>query len=129
MATGRLPSMSRDPVRRTTVLPAPIDEVWTSLTEPTELDAWLGEVLELELRVGGRVAVREADGSVRRGFVEAVEPPTHLAIRWRRIEGAGTSLGVGDASRVELRLEPFGGETTLTLVDEPVDAVALGGAR
>ena len=121
--------MRRDVITRTTVLPAPIDDVWSSVTEPAELDAWFGEVLDLELRAGGRVSVRAADGGIRRGFVEAVEPPTRLAIRWRRIDGAGISLDVGDASRVELRLEPLGDETRLTLVDEPVDAVAVGGAR
>jgi uncharacterized protein YndB with AHSA1/START domain len=129
MATTGLHPMSRDAVTRTAVLPAPIDDVWSSLTEPAELDAWLGEVLDLELRAGGRVSVRQQDGSVRRGFVETVEPPLRLAIRWRRIEGAGTSLDVGDASRVELRLEPLGEETRLTLVDEPVGSVAVRGAR
>jgi uncharacterized protein YndB with AHSA1/START domain len=117
--------MRRDVVRREAVLPAPIDDVWASLTEPAELDAWLGEVLELELRPGGRVCVREADGAARRGFVEAVEPPTRLAIRWRRIDGAGTSLEIGEAARVELRLEPLGDETRLTLLDEPIEAVAV----
>ena len=118
--------MTRDAITRETVLPAPIDDVWASITDPDELDDWLGEVLDLELRPGGRVAVRDHSGAVRRGFVEAVEPPHRLAIRWRRIEGAGPSLDVGDASRVELRLEPLGDRTRLTLIDEPVAVVAVG---
>jgi uncharacterized protein YndB with AHSA1/START domain len=129
MATEELHPMTREVVVRTTVLPAPIDDVWASLTEPVQLDEWLGEILDLELRAGGRVSVRQPDGSVRRGFVEVVEPPVRLAIRWRRIEGAGTSLDVGVASRVELRLEPLGERTRLDLLDEPVDAVAVGGPR
>lgn len=121
--------MSDERVRRTVVLPASPDEVWDTLSSPEELSGWLGEVLDLDLRPGGSLVVREADGSTRRGLVEAAQPGRSLAFRWRRLAGAGVSLEVGEASRVTFVLEPDPAGTRLTVTEESVPLVSTGAGR
>lgn len=113
-------------VTRTVALPASRDEVWQALTSPEELSAWLGEVLELELRAGGAVTVREPDGATRRGIVETAEPGRALVLRWRRLSGAGGSLEVGGATRVVFELEDDPAGTALTVREEPVPLATSG---
>lgn len=118
--------MSEERVRRTVLLPADPEEVWVTLTTPEELSGWLGEVLELELRPGGSLVVREADGGTRRGLVEAADPGRSLSFRWRRLAGAGISLEVGEATRVTFLLELDPAGTRLTVTEETVPLVSAG---
>jgi uncharacterized protein YndB with AHSA1/START domain len=107
-------------ITKTVTLPATAAEVWRALTAPEELSAWLGEVVELDARPGGSVILRDASGSIRRGIVEEAEPHRLLVVRWRRLDGAGTTLQVGDATRVSFELEDDGGSTRLTVREERV---------
>lgn len=116
-------------VTRDVVIPAPRGEVWRAMTSLELLSAWLGEVFELEPRVGGAVIVRQPDGSLRRGLVERVEPGRELVFRWRRILGAGPSLEVGEPTRVAFSLEDDHRGTRLTVTEEPVALVSAGGER
>jgi uncharacterized protein YndB with AHSA1/START domain len=111
-------------VTRSIVLPAGPEDVWSTLTRPEELSAWLGEV-ELEVEPGGSLVVRQ-EGSTRRGVVEAAEPGRILSFRWRRLTGAGVSLEVGGASRVTFVLEPDPKGTRLTVTEEPVPLATAG---
>lgn len=107
-------------ITKTVSLPATPSEVWRALTSPEELSAWLGEVVELDARPGGSVILRDARGSVRRGIVEGAEPGHVLVVRWRRLDGAGERLHVGEATRVSFELEDDGGSTRLTVREERV---------
>jgi uncharacterized protein YndB with AHSA1/START domain len=118
--------VSEERVRRTVAVSASPNEVWVPLTTPEELSGWFGEVLDLELRPGGSLVVREADGSIRRGLVEAAEPGRSLSLRWRRLAGAGISLEVGGATRVSFVLEPEAAGTRLTVTEETVPLVSAG---
>jgi uncharacterized protein YndB with AHSA1/START domain len=111
------------------VIPALRSEVWRAMTSLDLLSAWLGEVLELEPRVGGAVIVRQSDGSLRRGLVERVEPGRELVFRWRRLLGTGSSLEVGEPTRVAFSLEDEGTGTRLMVSEEPVTLVSAGGGR
>jgi uncharacterized protein YndB with AHSA1/START domain len=115
-----------EPVTRRVSLPAPREEVWRALVTPELLSSWLGEVTELDARAGGSVIVREPDGATRRGLVERVEPGRTLVFRWRRLAGAGRSLEVGEATRVEFELEDEGAGTRLTVTEQPAPLVAAG---
>jgi uncharacterized protein YndB with AHSA1/START domain len=68
-------------VRRTVLLPAPVQAVWAALTEPGRLAAWLGGDVDIDPFPGGQVALNE-DGRLRRGVVVDFEPLRHLEIRW-----------------------------------------------
>ena len=68
-------------VRRTVLLPAPVETVWAALTDAGRLSAWLGGDVDVEPFPGGQIVVRE-DGRLRRGVIVDVEPLHHLEIRW-----------------------------------------------
>jgi uncharacterized protein YndB with AHSA1/START domain len=85
---------------REITLPAPAEEVWRSLSEPT----WLGEDASIDLRPDGEV--RAGD---RTGFVEEVEEPSRLVFWW--------SAPDEDATRVELELESDGEHTHVRVVE------------
>jgi uncharacterized protein YndB with AHSA1/START domain len=112
-------------VRRSVVLPAPVEAVWAALTEAGHLSAWLGGDVELDAFPGGQIAVRE-DGRLRRGVIVDLDPLRHLEIRWlpstRRIGFVwGPDEEPADTSgEVEFRLEPAPGRgTRLTVVERP----------
>jgi uncharacterized protein YndB with AHSA1/START domain len=112
--------MSETAISKTVALPATPDDVWRALTSPEELSAWLGEVVELDARPGGSVIIRDAAGTLRRGIVEAAEVGRLLVVRWRRLEGSGTGLQVGGATRVSFELEGEADATRLTVREEQV---------
>jgi uncharacterized protein YndB with AHSA1/START domain len=98
---------------REITLPAPPEEVWESLAEPT----WLGEDASIDLRPDGDVSVGD-----RSGFVEEVEEPRRLVFWW--------SAPGEDASRVELELEPEGDDTRVRVVESrPLAMLDLFGAE
>ena len=112
--------MSETAIIKTVVLPATRDDVWRALTSPDELSAWLGEVVELDARPGGAVIICDATGGIRRGIVEVAERAQTLVVRWRRLEGSGTGLTVGVATRVAFELADEGESTRLTVREEQV---------
>jgi uncharacterized protein YndB with AHSA1/START domain len=84
----------------------PIERVWTALTEPESLVAWLGEA-ELDLVEGGRIQLRwlntddEGNHAVLTGTITRLEPPRlieyegdiHGLLRWElREDGGGCVL-------------------------------------
>jgi uncharacterized protein YndB with AHSA1/START domain len=98
---------------REITLPAPADEVWRSLAEPT----WLGEDASIDLRPDGEVRAGE-----RRGFVEEVDEPRRLVFWWAAPDE--------DSTRVELELdEDEAGETRVRVVESrPLALLDLYGA-
>jgi uncharacterized protein YndB with AHSA1/START domain len=106
-------------VERVIELDASLAEVWSSLTEPARLSAWLGGDVELDVRPGGRGTVHRADGAVRRVVVEAVEPRRRLAIRWWPFEEPGGIGPPGPGTRVEFVVDRADGGTRLTVTELP----------
>ena len=52
------------------------DDVWTAITDPSELSAWFGGSCVIEPRVGGEVLFDvPGDGMIGAGVVRAFEPP------------------------------------------------------
>ena len=94
-----------------------VDEVWAALTRPEGLSAWLGaEVIELDVRSGGRGTIRRADGAVRRISVELVDPGRRLSFRWWPFVGRGGAAPVG-SSLVEFIVEERDDCTLLRVVE------------
>jgi uncharacterized protein YndB with AHSA1/START domain len=112
-------------VRRTMLLPAPVETVWAALTEAGRLAAWLGGEVDIDPFPGGQIALNDG-GRLRRGVVVDFEPLRHLEIRWlpdsRRM---GFLWGpddepAGSGGEVEFVLEPVpesAGCTYLTVVE------------
>jgi uncharacterized protein YndB with AHSA1/START domain len=101
-------------VTRSVELDAPVDEVWSAVTEPGALSEWLDGDVEIEPRPAGRVSVVERDGTVRRGTVETVDPERELVFRWSSDEDG--------RSRVRFVLEPTDDGTRLTVVETEMSA-------
>ena len=95
-------------VQREIVVPAPIDDVWSALTEPERLQEWFANDVELELEPGGRGTFRWDDGDERRAVVEEVVPERRFSFTW-------------DESLVEIELAEVE-EGTRVLVTETAGA-------
>ncbi len=79
-------------VQREIVVPAPVEEVWSALTEPERLEEWFANDVELDLEPGGVGTFRWDDGDERHAVVEEVVPERRFAFTW------------DDESRVEIEL-------------------------
>ncbi|MGN6243855.1 MAG: SRPBCC family protein [Motilibacteraceae bacterium] len=103
-------------------LDAPVDEVWSALTDPARLAQWLGTV-DGELRPGGELRAHWHasgwEGTVR---IEACEPRHRLLLR--------TASADEPEGTVELTLTAAGEQTVLVVEDRglPLDNLAAYGA-
>jgi uncharacterized protein YndB with AHSA1/START domain len=102
-------------VHREVVLPVPRERAWALITEPAELEAWLGDEVEFEPTEDAPLRVAWHDAGVREGVVEAVEDEQRIVFRW------------GD-SRVEWRLEdhPEGTRFSVTEHRHAADPLVWG---
>src|SRR5215813_6665253 len=115
-------------VRMEDRLDAPIDDVWSALTDRRRLGDWLGD-FEGDLRLGGEYRTHYfASGWEGAGRIEAFEPPRHLLAL---IKDADDPDAVYDDDHAfEVTLTPTG-EETLILWEErgmPADLLAPYGA-
>ena len=109
-------------VERELVIPAPVDEVWETITA----DGWLADEVTLDLTAGGDASFRSPRGT-RTGWVEEVSPPgasddgARLVYWW---EDDGRR-----ASRVELILEPEDEDATRLRISEtrPLEVLDVRG--
>ena len=86
-------------VNREVVLPVPRERAWELITEPAELEEWLGDDVEFEAEVDAPLRVDE-----REGVVEQVDDGERIVFRW------------GD-SRVEWQLEDHPAGTRFTVTE------------
>jgi len=98
-------------------LPATIDRVWRSWTDPTELATWFwppsfGTTCAIELEVGGDIHIAASHpGMGVSGEFLAVDEPTALSFTWRWD-------GEDDESLVTLTLTPTDDGTRLELTHD-----------
>jgi uncharacterized protein YndB with AHSA1/START domain len=114
-----------DSVQREVELPAPAATVWSLLTDPAGLEAWIADEARLDPTPGGDAIFREGE-TVRTGWVEEVSPPT--ATRPGRLTFWWNAEGE-PASRVEFTVEPLGPAHTRVRVAEsrPLELLDLTG--
>jgi uncharacterized protein YndB with AHSA1/START domain len=92
LATFELQERAEMPVvNREVVLPVPRERAWELITEPAELEEWLGQEVEFEPEQDAPLRVTDG-GETREGVVEEVTEYERIVFRW------------GD-SRVEWQLE------------------------
>jgi uncharacterized protein YndB with AHSA1/START domain len=112
-------------VTREITLPIDRDDAWEELSD---LEGWLAEEAELDLRPGGDGHFRFADGSERRAVVEEVDEGERLTWWW--FSDDPEDLG----TRVELRLEDAVAGTRVIVVESgyapgPVATAVTGWLR
>lgn len=101
-------------IEKTIEFDAPIDRVWSAITDSTELRQWFGHEARFEPVVGFEGAmIWENHGSFALR-VEEVEAPNRLVWSW--VHEAGVPFSEAPSTRIEWTLsERDGGGTTLYL--------------
>lgn len=113
--------MIADHIERDLLIEAPIDVVWSVVTEPEQISRWFADAVELDLRPGGRGALSWTGHGTSELLVERVERPHLFSFWWGHPEGeqprAGTSI------LVEFTLSEELGNTRLRVVESGLRAV------
>jgi uncharacterized protein YndB with AHSA1/START domain len=112
--------MVQDKVERAVTIAAPVERVWSVITEPRHVAEWFGfegKPVELdELRPGGRMAVDHGEYGVHRLRIVTVDEPRLFSWRWAPHEG-DTDPVEGNSTLVEFSLTPEGDGTLLRVVE------------
>ncbi|MCW2799205.1 MAG: Activator of Hsp90 ATPase 1 family protein [Aeromicrobium sp.] len=118
--------MNTNTIEREVAIAAPIDRVWTLITEAEHLGTWFGDAgAEIDLRPGGALAVRW-DGHTLLGTVDAVEPTSRFAFRWHQLDTpAGAELSERNSTLVEFSLTTDGDTTNVRVVESGFSSLAL----
>ena len=123
--------MVPEQIERETVIAAPVERVWTLLTEAEHLGRWFGDAgAELELRPGGALSLSwEQHGTVR-GRVVDVDAPRRFSYRWAVLrESHGGEPVEGNSTLVEFTLEAEGDGTRLRVVESGFDKLFADPAK
>src|SRR5690348_8255953 len=108
-------------VRMEDRLDAPVGDVWSALTDPDHLVAWLGEV-EGDLRLGGEFRARFfASGWEGTGRVAVCEPPHRLLVLTRDADDPDEA----DEHVIEVTLTDDGDQTVLAWEERPIPSELL----
>lgn len=118
--------MPADRIERVIDIDAPIDVVWTVITEPEHINSWFTDFAELDLRSGGEGRFAwDVKGTSRKNVnlrIERLDPPQFFSFRWDYPDGDDPSET--NAPLVEFSLEEQGGSTRLRLVESGLENVA-----
>ncbi len=119
--------MAADRIEREIDIDAPIEVVWTVITEPDHITGWFTDSAELEVRPGGKGRFGwHTEATNRRNVVnlqiERVDPPHFFSFRWNHPDGEEPA--VTNAPLVEFSLEARGTSTRLRLVESGIERLA-----
>ncbi|MFD8526618.1 SRPBCC domain-containing protein [Streptosporangium canum] len=115
--------MSEDRIERETLIAAPLERVWSLVTEP---GFWVADQASPPGTVaeeGGSTVAKNAEYGDFPVRVERVEPPTYVAYRWASAF-PGEELREDNSTLVEFTLIPEGDKTRLRVVESGFAALA-----
>ena len=118
--------MVPDQIERENVIDAPVERVWSLITEPEHVGRWFGDAgAEIDLRPGGEMVLRWTEYGISRGRIVAVEPHTRFSYRWAPFTDPGGEEPVeGNSTLVEFTLVPEGDGTRLRVVESGFASLA-----
>ncbi|MFE2103403.1 SRPBCC domain-containing protein [Streptomyces sp. NPDC059468] len=112
--------MIPDTIERTIAINAPVDRVWSVLTEPVFLGRWFGngEPVKIDLHPGGLLVFDHGVHGVIPARIVTVEPPRVFSWRWSQ-GAAGEEPDDTNATMVEFTLaeDDSAGGTRLTVIE------------
>ena len=111
--------MIPESVEREVLIEAPVELVWSIVTEPEHVAEWLSDAVQIDLRPGGDAAFTWEGYGLTRARVEKVEAPHLFAFRWLARPGGdpGQPVGDGNSTLVEFHLSPEGDGTRVRVVE------------
>jgi uncharacterized protein YndB with AHSA1/START domain len=111
--------MVSDKIEREVTISAPIERVWSILTEAEHIGGWFADAgAEIDLRPGGALVMRWAEHGMTTARVETVEPPHRFAYRWTAHHAEqGSEPEEGNSTLVEFTLSPEGDGTRLRVLE------------
>jgi uncharacterized protein YndB with AHSA1/START domain len=115
--------MSEDRIERETLIAAPLERVWSLVTEP---GFWVADKASLPGTVAKEGELTVAKNPEHGDFpvrVEKVEPPTYVAYRWASAF-PGQELREDNSTLVEFTLTQEGEQTRLRVVESGFAALA-----
>jgi uncharacterized protein YndB with AHSA1/START domain len=107
--------MTRDTIERELVLRAPIERVWTAITDSAQVSKWFGSEGTIDPRPGGVASFGWPGFGTFHARVDEVDPPRRFAYHW--CLDKDTPVDVGPTTRVEFTLEEVAEGTRLRLVE------------
>jgi len=118
--------MTVDSIDLNITIDAPIEQVWTVLTQSQFLGAWFGNgaPASVDLRPGGLILFDHGVHGSLPARIERVEPPNLLSYRWSQGK-AGEEPRDGNATLVELTLRQEGSGTRLRVVESGFNSLSL----
>jgi uncharacterized protein YndB with AHSA1/START domain len=109
-------------IKREIMIDAPVEVVWSVVTEPEHISGWFSDSADLDLRPGGRAVLHWNDFGTVQGRVERVEPPHFFSFRWA--VDSGRDIDEGNSTLVEFSLRAEQGSTRLTVVETGFQGLA-----
>ena len=107
--------MAAQRIEREIVIDAPVEVVWSVVTEPEHIGRWFSDSADVDLRPGGTAVLHwNTYGSVQ-ARVERVEPPHFFSFRWA--VDPGQDVDEGNSTLVEFSLRAERDATRLTVVE------------
>jgi uncharacterized protein YndB with AHSA1/START domain len=107
-------------VEREILIDAPLDVVWSVVTEPEHVGSWFSDSAAIDLRPGGEVTLTWERHGSERWRVERVDPPHFVSFRWMRAvheHPTGAELREDNSTLVEFSLTAEGEATRLRVVE------------
>ena len=103
-----------------------VDRAWSLITVSEHRGPWFGAACaDICRRAVGALEVRW-EGHERTGVVEAVEPTSRFAFRWRQLDTpVGVTLAEGNSTLVEFSLASEGGATRVRMVESGFGALPI----
>ena len=101
-------------IEREILIDAPLDVVWSVITESDHVSGWFSDSAAIDLRPGGAMVLTWEGHGSEHWRVETVDPPHFVSFRWMR---AGAELREDNSTLVEFSLTPEGESTRLRVVE------------
>jgi uncharacterized protein YndB with AHSA1/START domain len=111
-------------VRRTIRIAAPIDKVWTAVTQPEHISKWFGQTVLDGAGAGASGSITFADYGTVPLRVEAMDAPRLVSYRWGNDDAADElpdSVDGGNSTVFTFTLEAVSDGTELTVVETGFD--------
>lgn len=118
--------MVSDQIEREVTIAAPVERVWSLLTEAEHVGDWFGDAgAEIDLRPGGALRLSWKEHGTALARIETVEPTSRFAYRWEPASTTGNEPSPEHSTHVEFTLTADGDETRLRVVERGFAKLAV----